>query len=148
MNRAAEPRTIILSFSVLFAVLSALAVAAGLAKQGLLLNENKILYLFSTSDQVVAAIYGLTLTGLIFFRNELRWEEAEDETLADVLESLKHRYFVLMIFVSRPRRLLSTTEHHARTQDLAALPAAPAAGAPAQRYAGIHDRSLVLSHGA
>jgi hypothetical protein len=58
------------------------------------LNENQILYLFSTSAQVIAAIYGLTLTGFVFFRSELNRQEFEDETLVDAVESLKRRYFV------------------------------------------------------
>lgn len=64
------------------------------------LNENQILYLFSTSSQVLAGIYGLTLTGFIFFRNELSREEQEDDTLADAVESLKTRYFRLLAFIT------------------------------------------------
>ena len=64
------------------------------------LNENQILYLFSTSAQVLAGIYGLTLTGFIFFRNELSREEQEDETLSDAVESLKARYFKLLAFIT------------------------------------------------
>jgi uncharacterized protein YutE (UPF0331/DUF86 family) len=65
-----------------------------------LLNENQVLYLFSTSSQVIAAIYGLTLTGFVFFRSELSREEFEDETLADAVEALKRRYFHLLIFIT------------------------------------------------
>jgi hypothetical protein len=50
------------------------------------LDENQILYLFSISAQVIAAIYGLTLTGFIFLRNELSREEFEDETLVDLFK--------------------------------------------------------------
>jgi hypothetical protein len=64
------------------------------------LNENQILYLFSTSAQVIAAIYGLTLTGFIFFRNELSREEGEDETLSEAVEELKARYFSLLVFIT------------------------------------------------
>jgi uncharacterized protein YutE (UPF0331/DUF86 family) len=66
----------------------------------LILNENQILYLFSTSAQVLAGVYGLTLTGFIFFRNELSREEIEDETLVEAVESLKSRYFTLLLFVT------------------------------------------------
>ena len=63
-------------------------------------NENQILYLFSTSAQVIASIYGLTLTGFIFFRNELSREESEDETLSEAVENLKARYFSLLVFIT------------------------------------------------
>jgi hypothetical protein len=68
--------------------------------RGLVLNESQILYLASTSAQVVAAVYGLTLTGFIFFRSELSREGLEDETLSDAVESLKARYFALLLFIT------------------------------------------------
>ncbi|WFR81431.1 hypothetical protein P9875_09795 [Janthinobacterium rivuli] len=72
----------------------------GLLAPLLRLNENQILYLFSTSAQVIAAIYGLTLTGFLFFRNELNREAAEDETLVEAIEQLKSRYFSLLVFIT------------------------------------------------
>lgn len=66
----------------------------------LLLSENQILYLYSTSAQVIAGVYGLTLTGFIFFRNELSREEFEDETLIQAVENLKERYFRILLFVT------------------------------------------------
>jgi hypothetical protein len=38
------------------------------------LTENQIMYLYSTSAQVLAAVYGLTLTGYIFLRGDLNRE--------------------------------------------------------------------------
>lgn len=64
------------------------------------LNENQVLYLYSTSAQVLAAVYGLTLTGFIFFRNELSRKEFEDDTLAVATERLKSRYFKILLFVT------------------------------------------------
>lgn len=64
------------------------------------LNESQILYLFSTSSQVLASIYGLTLTGFIFFRNELSREEAEDESLIQAVQSLKDRYYKLLLYIT------------------------------------------------
>jgi uncharacterized protein YutE (UPF0331/DUF86 family) len=64
------------------------------------LNENQVLYLFSTSAQVIAAIYGLTLTGFLFFRNELNREATEDETLTEAISQLKSRYFSLLVFIT------------------------------------------------
>lgn len=64
------------------------------------LNENQVLYLFSTSSQVIAAIYGLTLTGLVFFINELNREQAEDETKEASTRELKNRYYSFLIFIT------------------------------------------------
>lgn len=81
-------------------IFSIFSSAIGLKSPLLVLNENQVLYLFSTSAQVIAAIYGLTLTGFLFFRNELTREVTEDETLAEAIDQLKSRYFVLLVFIS------------------------------------------------
>ena len=100
MNDRVQPRKLILAFFGFGLLLSAVTSAWGSISGMFRLNENQILYLFSTSSQVLAGIYGLTLTGFIFFRNELSREEQEDETLADAVESLKARYFRLLAFIT------------------------------------------------
>lgn len=87
-------------FTALFLALSIISSIIGIGPLATKLNENQVLYLFSTTGQVIAAIYGLTLTGFIFFRNELSREELEDETLADAVEALKSRYFFLLAFIT------------------------------------------------
>lgn len=87
-------------FISLFLLLSIASTIIGQSEYATLLNENQVLYLFSTTGQVIAAIYGLTLTGFIFFRNELSREEFEDDTLTDAVEALKRRYFVLLAFIT------------------------------------------------
>ncbi|MBB1322271.1 hypothetical protein [Shewanella sp. SR43-8] len=94
------PSRIISSFCIAFGALAVITSYVGTSNPILVLNENQILYLFSTSAQVLAGVYGLTLTGFIFFRNELSREELEDETLVEAVESLKNRYFTLLVFVT------------------------------------------------
>jgi uncharacterized protein YutE (UPF0331/DUF86 family) len=94
------PSRIIVFFAVAFSVLATISSYIGAGSPIFLLNENQVLYLFSTSAQVLAGVYGLTLTGFIFFRNELSREEFEDETLVEAIESLKSRYFTLLMFVT------------------------------------------------
>lgn len=53
------------------------------------INESQILYLFSSAAQVIAAIYGLIVTGYIFFRNELDKKVLEDESLDEIVSYLK-----------------------------------------------------------
>ncbi|MBC8786741.1 hypothetical protein [Pseudomonas fluorescens] len=94
------PKKIIGFFGIAFTFMAATTSYVGVSSPILILNENQILYLFSTSAQVLAGVYGLTLTGFIFFRNELSREEIEDETLVEAVESLKSRYFTLLLFVT------------------------------------------------
>lgn len=64
------------------------------------LNENQILYLFSSASQVIAAIFGLIITGYIFLRNELDRKADKDETLEEVVSLLKNEYFGSIIGIS------------------------------------------------
>jgi len=100
MLKNLSPFVAIGSFTVLFITLAGLSSLAGLIDPWIYLNESQILYLFSTSAQVIASIYGLTLAGFIFFRNELSREEFEDDTLSDAVEGLKRRYFLLLLFIT------------------------------------------------
>src|ERR1044072_1301820 len=99
--KTALPPTTAIGLAVSLLVLVTLgATAIALSGHAISLNETQIMYLFSTSSQVIAAIYGLTLTGFIFFRNELNREEFEDETLAEAVETLKERYLVLLVLIT------------------------------------------------
>jgi len=100
MKERLRPKNLILLFSVAGFLLSVTTSLWGATSSLIHLNESQILYLFSTSAQVLAGVYGLTLTGFIFLRNELSREELEDETLADVIDSLKHRYYSLLVFIT------------------------------------------------
>lgn len=94
------PTKIIFVSIVLLIVISTIMSFIGTKAPLLLLNENQVLYLYSTSAQVLAGVYGLTLTGFIFFRNELSREEFEDDTLTVAVDSLKDRYFKILLFVT------------------------------------------------
>lgn len=100
MKNELSPHFPITSLSSLFIMLTIVTTAVALSGHGILLNETQIMYLSSTSAQVISAIYGLTLTGFIFVRNELSREEFRDDTLIDVVENLKSRYFWLLIFIT------------------------------------------------
>ncbi len=100
MKNALSPAIPITLFLVALVALIIVTTAIALADRGISLNETQIMYLFSTSAQVIATIYGLTLTGFVFFRNELNREESEDETLSDAVENLKARYYVLLVFIT------------------------------------------------
>jgi len=95
-----SPSKVITISIILFVLCSSISVYIGYVNPIWILNENQILYLFSTSAQVLAGVYGLTLTGFIFFRNELSREEFDDDSLTDAVEALKERYFKLLVFIT------------------------------------------------
>ncbi|MGG7632824.1 hypothetical protein [Pseudomonas sp. ES1] len=72
----------------------------GLDNAWVQLNENQIMYLYSTSAQVIAAIYGLTIAGYIFLRSEFIREAKDDPTLAEPIEKLENRYFQQLSFIT------------------------------------------------
>ena len=61
------------------------------------LNENQVLYFFSTGAQVVAALFGITLAGYIFFNDRLDKEVQDDDSLYDAVEGLKKDYYKMII---------------------------------------------------
>lgn len=54
----------------------------------------------STCSEVVAGLYGITLTGYIFFADRFQDTSQEDETLYDVVQSLLVRYNHMAGFIS------------------------------------------------
>lgn len=53
-----------------------------------------------TSAEVVAGLYGLTLTGYIFFLDRLQQKADDDELLEDIIALLKKRYHNMVLFLS------------------------------------------------
>ncbi|WP_198015895.1 hypothetical protein [Paenibacillus sp. HW567] len=51
------------------------------------------MYLYSTGAQVIAGLFGLTLAGYIFFNDRLEKEVLADDSLYDVVETLKKGYY-------------------------------------------------------
>lgn len=53
-----------------------------------------------TSAEVVAGLYGLTLTGYIFFQDRLQQKAEDDELLEDIIALLKKRYHNMVLILS------------------------------------------------
>ncbi|MCD8019368.1 MAG: hypothetical protein LUF92_07225 [Clostridiales bacterium] len=58
----------------------------------LTISENSLFYVFSTGASLVGGLYGITLTGYIFFLEHLEAGGKEDETLLDPIALLKKKY--------------------------------------------------------
>jgi len=54
----------------------------------------------TTSAEVVAGLYGLTLTGYIFFLDRLQQKAEDDELLEDIITLLKKRYHNMVLILS------------------------------------------------
>jgi len=54
----------------------------------------------TTSAEVVAGLYGLTLTGYIFFQDRLQQKADDDELLEDIITLLKKRYHNMVLILS------------------------------------------------
>ncbi len=63
-------------------------------------EENQVMYLSSTSAQVIAALYGLTVTGYIFFDGKLKSYINEDATLQDIIDNLRGTFRNEIIIIS------------------------------------------------
>lgn len=58
----------------------------------ILLNENRVLYISSTLSQVVATLFGLSITEYVFLDGKLKNDVEEDESLIDIVGDLKAKY--------------------------------------------------------
>lgn len=54
----------------------------------------------TTSTEVIAGLYGLTLTGYIFFLDRLQQKADDDELLEDIIALLKKRYHNMVLVLS------------------------------------------------
>jgi hypothetical protein len=64
------------------------------------LDENQALYIYSSASQVIAAVYGLTLAGYVFLRNEQNRLVDGDPTLAEIFEMIQGREHAFVLLLS------------------------------------------------
>lgn len=64
------------------------------------LSMDAVKDVLATSAEVVAGLYGLTLTGYIFFLDRLQQKAEDDEMLEDIIALLKKRYHNMVLILS------------------------------------------------
>ncbi|HBB9909673.1 TPA: hypothetical protein ACHS94_001768 [Citrobacter freundii] len=64
------------------------------------LSENQYLYLFSTQAQVLGAVYGLSLTGYVFLRNNQDRLIEQDESLYEVITKIQIKDYSLLLLIT------------------------------------------------
>ncbi|UMO87974.1 hypothetical protein HP572_22480 [Pectobacterium sp. PL64] len=77
-------------------VVSSLWIYQGFENPWYLLSEEQHLYIYSTQAQVIAAIYGLTVTGYIFLRNNQDKQKESDSTKTDAISLTQNNERVLL----------------------------------------------------
>jgi hypothetical protein len=75
-------------------------VAAGVFTPDAHLRPDQFLYIYSSIAQVIAALYGLTVTGYIFFRNQQDPIEERDESLTEILGRIQERQYQFIKFLT------------------------------------------------
>ena len=63
-------------------------------------SMESIANVLTTSGEVVAGLYGLTLTGYIFFQDRLQQKADSDDFLEDIIVLLKKRYHNMVLLLS------------------------------------------------
>lgn len=67
----------------------AACVICGLFNPALELGENQTLYIYSSMSQVIAGVYGLTIAGYVFLRDQQNRMVDRDETLNEIIERIQ-----------------------------------------------------------
>ncbi len=81
---------------VLTVIVSSLWIYQGFENPWYLLSKEQHLYIYSTQAQVIAAIYGLTVTGYIFLRNNQDKQKENDSTKIDAINLTQNNERVLL----------------------------------------------------
>lgn len=89
-----------MSLSGLSVVVMLAWVFIGLKSPFITLSENQLLYIYSAAPQVVSAVYGLTLTGYIFLRNQQDRLSEKDETLFEIIEAIQSHQYKLILSIT------------------------------------------------
>lgn len=76
------------------------AVVIGEVRPLVVLSENQALYLYSSISQVVAAIFGLTISGYVFLRNQQDRFIEKDDTLVEIYAGIQGRQFKIIVLLT------------------------------------------------
>lgn len=72
----------------------------GLTVPVLQLSENQSLYIYSSAAQVIAGIYGLTVAGYAFLRNQQDRQIDKDESLAEIFDRIQKQQHSGVLFIT------------------------------------------------
>lgn len=64
------------------------------------LNENQLLYSFSSMAQIIGSVFGLTLTAYVFFVDKFKESTQGDDTYYDATISLLRQFFYTLVLIA------------------------------------------------
>ena len=64
------------------------------------LNENQLLYSFSSMAQIIGSVFGLTLTAYVFFVDKFKESTQGDDTYYDATISLLSQFFYTLVLIA------------------------------------------------
>lgn len=64
------------------------------------LNENQLLYLFSSMAQIIGSVFGLTLTAYVFFEDKFKESAQDDDSYYDATIAWLERYFYSLVLIA------------------------------------------------
>lgn len=79
---------------------TAIWILAAFQSPFIFLNENQYLYIFSTQAQVLGAVYGLSLTGYVFLRNNQDRLIEKDDSLYEVITKIQIKDYALLLLIT------------------------------------------------
>ena len=65
-----------------------------------ILNENQLLYLFSSMAQIIGGVFGLTLTAYVFFVDKFKESTQGDDTYYDATLAILRRFFQTLVTIA------------------------------------------------
>lgn len=63
------------------------------------LNENQILYIYSSLAQVIGALLGLTIAGYSMVDSKLKTLSETDTTITEYVEDTRHDYYISLMYI-------------------------------------------------
>ena len=94
-----SPFSISILIGILCATLLSLIVAL-IFDPFFVLNENQLLYVFSSMAQIIGGVFGLTLTAYVFFVDKFKESTQGDDTYYDATSSLLRRFFQTLALIA------------------------------------------------
>ena len=71
-----------------------------MVKPHFLLNENQLLYLFSSMAQIIGSVFGLTLTAYVFFVDKFKESTQGDDTYYDATLAILRRFYQTLVTIA------------------------------------------------
>lgn len=87
-------------YTLLYILLIIIVYIVGVCSKKIFLDENQQYYLFSSSAQIAAALFGLTLTAYAFREDILKGQKKDEPIYSKAIEIIQKKYFYKILFIA------------------------------------------------